>query len=37
MVKETNYRDGEIAEKCQNWCEKYKSYNLKFVKHAIKL
>jgi len=31
------YREIGIAEKCQEWCEKHKSCNLEFQKHAIKI
>lgn len=31
------YKDRDIAEKCQSWCEKHKSCNLKYQKHAIKI
>ena len=31
------YKDRIIAEKCQKWCEKHKSCNLKYQKYAIKL
>jgi len=30
------YLDKEIMEKCQKWCSKYKSCNLKIIKHAVK-
>ena len=28
--------DREWAEKCQEWCKKYKSCNLEIMEHAIK-
>ena len=31
------YKEKELAEKCQAWCEKYKSCNIKITKHAVKL
>ena len=33
--KECNmlYKEKELAEKCENWCRKYKSCNLEFVKN----
>ena len=30
------YKNNEIAEDCQDWCEKHKSCNLDFQKYAIK-
>ncbi len=29
------YRTKALAQKCQTWCEKYKSCNLEITKHAI--
>mgnify|MGYP001589436656 CR=1 FL=1 len=29
------YRNRKIAEKCQNWCDNYKSCNLKISKNAL--
>lgn len=29
------YKNKKIAEKCQDWCEKYKSCNLKISKNAL--
>ena len=29
------YKEKALAEKCQNWCEKYKSCNLEITKHSI--
>ena len=31
------YKNINIAEKCQAWCDKHKSCNLKFTIHAIKI
>lgn len=31
------YRDKEIAEKCQDWCENNESCNLEYQKKSIKL
>jgi len=31
------YEDFNIAERCQEWCEKHKSCNLRFQKYAIKI
>lgn len=30
------YKEKKWAEKCQDWCSKYKSCNLEIIKHAIK-
>ena len=31
------YREKEIAEKCQNWCETHEgSCNLEYILHAVK-
>lgn len=30
------YREKKWAEKCRNWCRKYKTCNLEIIKHAIK-
>ena len=29
------YRDEDMAKKCQNWCSKHASCNLKITKNAI--
>jgi predicted ATP-dependent serine protease len=29
------YRDEELAEKCEEWCRKYKSCNLEITRHAV--
>ena len=26
-----------LAEKCEAWCEKYKSCNMEIVKHAVQM
>ena len=31
-----NYMEMSMAEKCQDWCEKYNSCNLDIIKHAVK-
>lgn len=32
------YREKEIAEKCQNWCETHEgTCNLEYVQHAVDL
>ena len=31
------YREKELAEKCQQWCEQYHSCNLEITQHAIPL
>jgi len=31
----TIYQEKVWAEKCQEWCEKYKSCNLEIVEHAV--
>jgi len=32
------YREKEIAEKCQNWCETHEgSCNLEYIQHSVKL
>ena len=30
------YKNKILAKKCEEWCKKYKSCNLKIIKHAIK-
>ncbi len=30
------YKERDWAEKCEDWCKKYKSCNLEITKHAIK-
>lgn len=30
------YKDRIYAKKCEDWCRKYKSCNLKITKYAIK-
>lgn len=30
------YKSKRLAKKCEEWCKKYKSCNLKIAKHAIK-
>ncbi len=30
------YKDKEWAQKCGEWCKKYKSCNMEITKHAIK-
>ena len=30
------YLEKEYAEKCEDWCKKYKSCNLELIKHSIK-
>jgi hypothetical protein len=46
MVKEINnkyqceqcklfFKDKKTAQKCENWCKKYKSCNLDIIKEAI--
>jgi len=30
------YKDKIIAQKCENWCKKHKSCNLKITKYAVK-
>ena len=30
------YKEREWAEKCEEWCKKYKSCNLEITKHAVK-
>ena len=30
------YKNKELAEKCQDWCKKYKSCNLAITKYAVK-
>ena len=30
------YKEKIWAERCENWCKKYKSCNLKITKNAIK-
>lgn len=29
------YKEKELAEKCQNWCDEHKSCNIEITKHAI--
>ena len=29
------YKNKKIAEKCQKWCDKYKSCNLKITRNAL--
>jgi len=29
------YKNKTIAEKCQNWCDKYKSCNLNITRNAL--
>ena len=31
------YKEEETAQKCQDWCNKYKSCNLEITKDAVKL
>ena len=31
------YKDKELAEKCQAWCEQHQSYNLEITQHAALL
>ena len=31
------YKDKKLAQKCENWCEKYKSCNMEIAKHAVKI
>ena len=31
------YREKNVAEKCENYCEKHKVCNLEYQKYAIKL
>jgi len=30
------YKEREIAQKCQDFCNKYKSCNLEIIKYAVK-
>ncbi len=30
-----NYKEKEWAEKCEDWCRKYKSCNLAITRHAL--
>lgn len=30
------YKEKSWAEKCEEWCKKYKSCNLEIIKHSIK-
>jgi len=30
------FHDREIAQKCEDWCKKYKSCNLEIIKQAVK-
>ena len=32
-----HYKDKEIAQKCENFCNKYKSCNTELIKHAVQL
>ena len=29
------YLDRNLAQKCEDWCNKYKSCNLEIIKHAV--
>ena len=29
------YKEKELAEKCQSWCEQHQSCNLEITQHAI--
>ncbi len=29
------YKERKYAERCEEWCKKYKSCNLKITKHAV--
>ena len=31
------YLDKDLAQKCEDFCNKYKSCNLEFIKHAVEL
>lgn len=31
------YNSKELAQKCEDWCRKYKSCNLEIIKHAVEL
>jgi len=31
------YDSKELAQKCEDWCKKYKSCNLDIIKHAVEL
>jgi len=31
------YKDRELAQKCEDWCNKYKSCNLEITDHAVQL
>jgi len=31
------YKEKEITEKCQNWCEEHNSCNLDITKHAVNI
>lgn len=30
------YKTRELAQKCQDWCERTKSCNIEITKHAVK-
>ena len=30
------YLEKDMAQKCEDWCKKYKSCNLEIIKHAVK-
>lgn len=30
------YKEKKFAQKCEEWCKKYKSCNIEITKHAIK-
>lgn len=30
------YREKEIVEKCEAWCQEHKSCNLEIIKYAVK-
>lgn len=31
------YKEKELAEKCQQWCEQHQSCNLEITQHAVPL
>ena len=31
------YKEKELAEKCQSWCEQYHGCNLEIIQHAVPL
>ncbi len=31
------YKSKDMAQKCENWCKKYKSCNVDITKHAVKI